>query len=866
MISGRPSPPDPTEAHTVASFVRLLSLLKQWAGEPSLSRLRLLGGSTATADDSLVDALPKSTTSHLLRQTDKLPRWDFVKAFVAACLRHADYPADLIPGELERWRAARSALAEPAAHASPARPGGVAPPAPSVPTPDQLEPPKEVVVQAPVLVVAAGTAAPAGVGGRPAPDPAVELLARRVAKEEDRARKGLLGGYSIAPVSFGPLDDGAGEALDDLPSIGRFFGALRPQRLLVVGESGAGKTVLAIELVLQLVEPIVGTGERAAGSLPLVPVRLNAARWTPGCAFDQWLGEQVVHGFGITAADAARLVRDRRVLPVLDGLDELDPEPAAGPPRRAIGLLTELNRYSDLSGRRPGAVVVTCRTDRHAQLVAARVGLDNATHVRLHDLTVDQISAYLHARWPDHHPCGPHRDDVLAALSGAEQAGAAVHSALRTPWRLSLAATVVESGADLAELLYVAPGADPGEAAARIGRRLLEAYVPAATELTSRTARRSPYDPAQVRSWLVRLAHHLRWQAARAAELDRPPPGLTAIDIVPHLLWPIGGWRSVRVLHCLCCAILAVIAMMAFRAGSAAGLRDGSMGHELLTLTLMAGWVSIAIGPSLVPWPAAARGRANVPCGGRLIGGVLGAVVGGPVGALGARLALTGGSAFGPVFATAVGVTGGAVFGALIGLTATGGQRAGRTAASEAIRAQPLTILGFGVYGALTGLTPLRLDGADNVSLAVGLTAAFILASALGVVFEIVTGGWSKYAERASPRAALHRDPMIGLVFGLTAAVAAAFVFVRNNGIIESLAHALIGGVAFGLAFGAITLARAMIGLTMAAARGLLPLRLWTFLDWACEARLLRISGATYQFLHRELQDFLATAEDADGP
>ena len=59
----------------------------------------------------------------------------------------------------------------------------------------------------------------------------------------------------------------------------------------------------------------------------------------------------------------------------------------------------------------------------------------------------------------------------------------------------------------------------------------------------------------------------------------------------------------------------------------------------------------------------------------------------------------------------------------------------------------------------------------------------------------------------------------------------------------------------FGLAFGAIAWSRTMIGLVVAAARGLLPLRLWSFLDWASEARLLRVSGATYQFRHRELQD-----------
>ncbi|MEU7856943.1 NACHT domain-containing protein [Nonomuraea sp. NPDC049141] len=841
MTADHPRPPDPTEAGSAADFVRSLVRLKQWAGEPSLSRLRSLGGQTVTSDGVTIDALPKSTTSQVLRQTDRLPRWDFVQAFVTACLRYRDYPSELIPAELERWRVARAALTEPVAPA---------------------ETPAETVAEGDTAGI---EAAPAG------RDHAVELLARRVAREEDRARKGLLGGYSIAPVSFelyaDPIrhHDDPGEVKDDLHSIGTFFSGLQPQRLLVVGESGAGKTVLAIELVLQLLEPLLTTGGRA-GHRQLVPVRLNAARWTLGSPFEPWLAEQLVRDFGLAAKDAERLVRDRQVLPVLDGLDELDPEPSTGPPRRAIGLLAALNRYSDLSGRRPGAVVVTCRADRYTELSEARAGLDNATRIHLRDLTIEQINAYLRTRWPDGHPCDTYRDGIHAALSGPS--GTAIRTALATPWRLLLTVTAVESGADPAELLRAGPDPDPRVAAARIARRLLDAYVPAATGLTPRTAHGTPYRPEQVRSWLENLASHLRWQAAYTAGTDRPPPGLTPIDIVPHLLWPIGGRRRVRALHCLFCVIFAVIAMLAFWAGSGAERpgdpRDWLDAGEGLTLALMAGWVGIATGLSLSPWPAAAGGRANVPHRRRMIGGLLGALVGSPVGVLCglAGYVLTGGKVFDPGFAVAAGAAGGGVFGAVLGLTAAARRGAERMSISEAVRAEPVILLGFGLCGALTGLPPLRLADAGPLPLAAEIVGAFASAFALGVIFKIATGGWSKDAELAHPREALRRNPMIGVAFGLTGGVAAFLVFVMNRGVVESLACALIGGVTFGLAFGAIAWSRTMIGLIVSAARGVLPLRLWTFLDWACEARLLRVSGATYQFRHRELQDFLTPQED----
>ncbi|MGW0071526.1 NACHT domain-containing protein [Streptosporangium sandarakinum] len=876
MSADRPLPPDPARAATVEEFVGSLVRLRQWAGEPSLSRLRSLGGRTAASDGAMVDTLPKSTTSHVLRQSGRLPRWEFVRAFVTACFLSCDHPAELIPAELERWRAARAALA-----ATPP-PTGTAPSAlPPTGTASTAPPPTGATLPAPPPADAASSASPAPPAeevvvapaeGGAGPDDAVELLVRRVVREEDRARKGLLGGYDIAPVSFSSHSgrDTSGEEPDDLHTIGRFFSALSPQRLLVVGESGAGKTVLAIELVLQLLEPLLTAGPRHR----MVPVRLNAARWTLSRPFEAWLAEQLVRDFGLGTDDALRLVRDRRVLPVVDGLDELDPEPSAGSPRRAIGLLAELNRYSDLSGRRPGAVVVTCRADRHDELRAAGVWLDNAVLIRLHDLTVEQIAVYLTARWPDGHPCAGRRDGIRKALSGP--AGRAVHSALATPWRLLLTVTAVESGADPRELLRVDPHADPREGAELIARRLLEAYVPAATRLApragraaraARSAHGTAYQPDQVRAWLVHLAAHLRWQAARTIGADRPPPGLTAIDLVPHLLWPIGGWRLVRALHCLCAVLLAVVAMLAFWTGSAAGdLSAGPGAEQVLTLVLMTSWVGIVTGLSLSSWPAAAGGRSDVPRRRRVTGALVGALAGLPVGVLGGLtgLLLTGGKIFGPAFAVVAGGTGGLTLGTVIGLTAAGRIGAERMTVSEAILAEPVTLTGFGLCGAITGLAPLRLAHAGPAALVAGVSGAFVLAFALGVVFKITTGGWSMDAELAHPREALHRNPTIGLAFGLTGGVAAFLVFIMSQGVVESLVCALIGGVTFGLSFGAVAWTRTVIGLTVAATRGLLPLRLWTFLDWACEARLLRVSGATYQFRHRELQDFL-TPPDSDG-
>ena len=487
-----------------------------------------------------------------------------------------------------------------------------------------------------------------------------------------------------------------------------------------MGESGAGKTVLAIELVLQLLEPVLAAGGRLDQG-QLVPVRLSAARWTLGRPFETWLAEQLAQDFGLAARDAHRLVRDRRVLPVVDGLDELDPEPATGPPRRAIGLLAELNRYSDLSGRRPGAVVVTCRADRHAELSAARAGLDDAALIHLHDLTGRQISAYLRARWPDGHPSARTARPIHAALSGPS--GKAVHAALATPWRLVLTVTAVESGADPAELLRADPGPRPGAAAARIvagcsgvragGDRAHPAHrarrsVPSGTgavvagaagrppALAGRPRRRG--GPAAARP------DRDRHRPAPAVADRRPAPGPGAALPV---LRDLRGHRDAGVL------------------GGVGGrpprrLRDGS--GEGLTLALMAGWVGIATGLSLSPWPAAAGGRGHVPRRRRMIGGLLGALAGGPVGRARrpGRARADRGEGLRSRLRRRRGGGRGLVFGAVIGLTAAGRRGAERMTVSEAVRAEPVTLLGFGLCGALTGLPPLRLAHAGPLPLAGG--------------------------------------------------------------------------------------------------------------------------------------------------
>jgi hypothetical protein len=103
------------------------------------------------------------------------------------------------------------------------------------------------------------------------------------------------------------------------------------RRLVVLGRPGAGKTTLLIRLMLELLpEP----GEAADPTQP-VPVLFPLASWDPTTQeLYDWLADRMATDFqGLGSAAPGRrhrsraraLLEERRVLPVLDGFDELHP-------------------------------------------------------------------------------------------------------------------------------------------------------------------------------------------------------------------------------------------------------------------------------------------------------------------------------------------------------------------------------------------------------------------------------------------------------------------------------------------------------------------------------------------------------------
>ncbi|NEP86068.1 MAG: hypothetical protein F6K18_04115 [Okeania sp. SIO2C2] len=150
-------------------------------------------------------------------------------------------------------------------------------------------------------------------------------------------------------------------------------------RLLILGAPGSGKTTTLLELGQELVIRAQMDGELG------IPVFLNLSSWRDDQqSIEEWLVEELRWKYGVSRDIGKRLVEGKQLLPMLDGLDELESS--------RQGLCVEaINRFL-LGECRPGFLVVCSRLEEY-ESVGGELCLNGA--VCLLPLSDVQVEGYL---------------------------------------------------------------------------------------------------------------------------------------------------------------------------------------------------------------------------------------------------------------------------------------------------------------------------------------------------------------------------------------------------------------------------------------------------------------------------------------
>lgn len=239
--------------------------------------------------------------------------------------------------------------------------------------------------------------------------------------------------------------------------------------LLILGEPGAGKTTMLLELVTHLI-----TKAERDESRP-IPAVFSLAGFRNDQPLAAWLVDELANNYEVPRKLGEIWVADGQFVPLLDGLDEVDPDLRAT-------CATAINAFRQ---SHPGVSLLVTTRSQDYRALALRLNLDKA--IVLQPLSSDQIDQYL-----------AQRGQRLANLRVALQNDATLRDLAQTPLMLSMMTLAYQQVPD--DLRTSVPQGESGR------KLLFDTY---AERMARYRSGEQFYEPASTIHWLSWLARQM---------------------------------------------------------------------------------------------------------------------------------------------------------------------------------------------------------------------------------------------------------------------------------------------------------------------------------------------------------------------
>jgi hypothetical protein len=616
--------------------------------------------------------------------------------------------------------------------------------------------------------------------------------------------------------------------------------------LLILGRAGSGKTTSLLELARDL-------GDRAkTDDRSPIPVVFNLSTWTGQSTLFDWLVEELKR-YLVPAWQGSGWLKDRRLVLLLDGLDEVRPDARAA-------CVSAINTYVVEIGM--GGLVVCSRLEEYTAL---GVLFKLRSAVCLQPLTREQVERYLAAVGAP-----------LAALRAAWQSDSQLQTLAETPLMLSVMSLAYR------DLPVEALSGQELDSVEERREHLFTTYVQRV--FARRGKRPSLYPQECILFWLTWLARQMRQRAESVFLIERLQPDWLSTRAERYVYTAVSRLLGGAALGLVLGAILDLA--MGIIEGSAIGffLALEDLFHRVIVgvaLGLVSGLVA-GLGDAWRFEQSRRRGETRSQRTTRQVAlDVAGYVL--VMGLVGWLLVARIGQWDNPETGLILGLLVGLLFGLFFGLHDSRRGTSEDIRTVEALRWSWAHARRAGGQGALAGLALGLILGvvgalaggtaADGKEVGWGARVIFVplvgvIGGVLGVLLGVAFGGLqsSIVPTKASPNQGIElsfRNAALGgVVTGgqvglLLGAISTLFLGAR-----EGVNAGVVGGIFFGFLAslwdgGLDVIQHYTLRLTLAA-RGYAPLDCARFLDHAVALILLQRAGGGYLFVHRLLLEHFA--------